>query len=283
MKTPREFFAPFVVASAAVLLIAGCGDPELLDSHHVNAERSTAELAVVTPEFQITGLPDIPQELSLEELGLSITEIRLEPLRGERGVAYSTSRPIHLAFDIASGETSLRGDTVEFPETGRFLVSLRLEPTETGLDPAGNGERGSLEMSGMVRNDFLINSDEGDTTKYGDDGEDRGVDRDGNPLPLPVTPYSDEEPAGMWSAFSFSSRRAVFYTFSDIELVAGEQTLTFSFDLNDWATTAIAPIVNAVEREGREGSTDISGALDSPTAVGPEALLQSGTVATVVQ
>lgn len=266
-----------LVALLTGLMVVGCGEPEVITVSATDADEAEAKAATVTPEFRIHGLQQLPQGLLLDELGLSVAEIRLEPLRGSHGVAYTTSRPLDLRFDIENGETRHQGQTVQIPETGRFLVSVRLEPAE--LDPQIGGEeadfqRGSLSLFGYVRSDFSASVDDEDGSQGDEDDE-----NDGNPLPLPVEPIGDDP---MWTPFAYASQRVVFYTFSDVELVGGEQSLTFHFDLNDWASTAVTPIVDAVEKTSDDGVVDVSEKVDSPTS-GPEALLESGSVSTDVE
>lgn len=270
-----------MVALALALLVpgfVGCGDMEL--DKLVNSEdqpEEVTEYALVTPEFAVRGLDEVPEELMLQQLGLSVAEIRLEPLRGDEGFVYATSRPFSLTFDLESGEEVLRGETVKFPEAGRFLVSIRLEPPDEDkqLEIDDPLYAGSLGLRGMVRSNFLA-SDEGQR-ELSDDEED-GKENDGNPLPLPAERINDDEE--MWTAFTLRSDRVVAYTYSDVELVPGEQALTFSFDVQDWARDAAAPIIDAAESHDSDAEViDLGGVMDSPTSE-PEALLGTGSVST---
>ena len=255
------------------LVMSACAEPEIIELSPHEPDSTESKLASVTPEFRVHGLDEMPQELLLEQLGLSVSEIRLEPLRGDRGVAYTTSNPLQLTFDISEGQEALRGETVAFPETGRFLVSIRLEPTEmlSTLEQRDDDQmEGSLNLEGKVRSEFLATEEE----------RQEGDDNDGNPLPLPVHGINDDDD-GMWTPFSFTSQRVVFYTFSDVELVAGEQVLAFSFDLNDWATEVINPLIDAVERIEADGVIDVTQEMDGAES-GPEAILDSGTVSTTL-
>ena len=267
------------------LLWAGCGDIPLSEPVEEEFGENTEPLAKGTPEFRITGLDDAPEELLIEELGITVTEIRLEPVDGtDRGLAYSTSNPLTLEFDLTQGQTELRGQEVTLPELGQFLVSVRLEPVEeVGTDEF----LGSLELRGHVRNGYLVKETEEqqeDRYKWDDDRVESTDERgDGSPVPLPVQRIKNEDQQEeMWTPFAMSSSRTVYYTFSDVELVPGAQDLTFTFDINDWAMTAANPIIDAVEQSGAGGIVDVSSEVDS-TAADPEVLLESSSVSMTVQ
>src|SRR5690554_1962242 len=262
------------------LLMTGamaCGQAEAGsdDAHSHIDERS--QPARVTPEFRLSGIGELPDELIIEEVGLAITEIRLQPV-GTSEVAFSTTRPIGLNFDLSEGVTSIRGRAVEFPQTGRYLVSVRLEPLSAEkrgeLEPEESAEvpQGSLELNGLVRY--------GDTTI----GKVGGEDEDGNPLPLPFERTRVVTIDGTWTPFHYESNRAVFLALSNVELVPGDQTLAFTFDLNQWAIGALEPIVSAVEAVGSQGRPgeviDISPSLDAGN-IGTEAMARAATVSTL--
>ncbi|TXD39907.1 hypothetical protein FRC96_06450 [Lujinxingia vulgaris] len=264
----------------AALMLSGaiaCGDaaPDPSDTTSVVDERSQA--AVVTPEFRLSGIGELPDALILEEVGLTITEIRLQPVNGSE-VAYSTTRPFGLNFDLSEGETAIRGHAVEFPQTGRYLVSVRLEPLspderdELVTEQGAELPMGSLELNGLVQ--------------YGEDtmGKVGGEDEDGNPLPLPFERTRVWTIDESWTPFHYESQRAVFFALSNVELAPGEQTLVFNFDLNQWAISALDPIVSAVESIGSQGRPgeviDISPSLDE-AALGTEAMVRAASVSTM--
>ncbi|RAL23533.1 hypothetical protein DL240_05065 [Lujinxingia litoralis] len=235
----------------------------------------------VTPEFRLSGIGELPEELIIEEVGLAITEIRLQPVVGSE-VAYSTTRPFGLSFDLSRGESAIQGMPVEFPQSGRYLVSVRMEPLSEGeraeLDPmdAADVPEGSLELNGLVRYGAVA------------DGKVGGNDEDGNPLPLPFerTRVEIVDTDTGWTPFHYESNRAVFFALSNVELSPGDQTLVFTFDLNQWAIRALEPIVEAVESVGRQGQAGevihISPSLDSGTD-GAEVLARTATVAALPQ
>lgn len=264
--------------------IASCGEVDLeTTGNSESPSEEVSQSAKVTPEFAIRGLDDVPEEMKLEELGLAVAEIRLEPLRGEEGFVYATSEPFSLTFDLAEGEDVLRGETVEFPETGRFLVSIRIEPADEGeVDDALY--EGSFGIRGKVRRDYAVELSSEDDRRSerelsDDDSEDDDEEYDGNPLPLPAERPSYEET--MWTPFTLTSNRAVAYTYSDVELAPGEQVLTFEFHVQDWARDAAAPIADAVHDTESDDIVDVGGEIDSPTSE-PEALLGTGSVSTGV-
>lgn len=251
--------------------LSGCADFEPPAQEGLRSASHTQAI-MVTPEFAILGLEDVPAELFLTELGLSISEIRLQPvMSSSSGIAYSTSESFRLAFDVANGEDVKRLKPIEFPEAGRFVVSIRLEPCDKG-----NAKIPSLSLAGFVAGEGAVHTDPraGSGEKF-----------DGNPLPLPFEPKKDENSEDSdWTPFHYNSQRAVFYTFSDVELAPGEQTLNFTFDIQDWAVELIEPIVRAVRNVngpdfGDGQGVDVTLQLES-SGWGAEALMDSASVRT---
>lgn len=284
-QSTEKLFATLFGLSLVALGAVGCGEePEVVELEEA-AERealSSTTSAIVTPQFRLSGLDDIPQGLSLQELGLSISEIRLEPLNGSDGLAYATTQPFELAFDLSQGQYAMERQSVVLPQTGRFLVSVRLEPDGQGLDE--NDQVGSLNLRGRVRSELL---DEQESDQDDSDsglnptgaGELEGRENDGSPLPLPLDEHRFGE-FSQWTTFAFRSDRTVFYTFSDVYLEPGEQILTFDFDLRDWAASALLPLVDAAELDDTQEEVDVSQDFDSPDSGGPESLLNAGSVST---
>lgn len=268
----RRWTKTGAAVTLGLLIWAGCGDAVLEEvDNSSNETEEASQKAKVIPEFTITGLDNVPEELMLEQLGLSVGEIRLEPLRGNDGFVYATSEPISLTFDLSQGEKALEGRTVEFPDTGRFLVSIRLEPPDEPRHEVDESLLdGSLGIQGQVRSDYRVSRTDGRE-------DDEGDENDGNPLPLPAERPSDGD--DMWTPFALTSDRVVAYTFSDIELTRGEQVLSFEFDVEDWATNAASPIADAVDQTKDEEVVDIGREVDSDT-VEAEALLGTGSVST---
>lgn len=263
------YFRLFCAAGLVSALLAQVSCADVAHETNAYSEPVSQEGPVrVTPQFIIEGTDALPADLYLAELGLSISEIRLEPMSARAdALAYVTSRPLHLTFDVARGEVVKSGEEVAFPAPGRYLVSLRLEPSDArqGLDDEAAREVvPSVSMSGFVAGDAVRR------TQPAEGGE--GFD--GNPLPLPFEPGTGEGadgnglPEGEWAPFRYESRRAVFYTFSDVELVRGEQVLAFTFNLNDWAEELVEPIARAVGESPRtgqrpQGGVDVTSELDS--------------------
>lgn len=252
---------------------AGCADFEA-SVHELNEFESQPQAIMVTPEFVIHGLKSMPEGLYLTELGLAISEIRFQPVMASNSsIAYSTNDPFRLVFDVEHNEDVKRLEPIEFPKAGRFVVSIRLESYEEG-----NTSRGSLSMTGLVASDGVIRSDprENSDKKF-----------DGNPLPLPFDKNREDESAegSDWTPFHYNSKRAVFYTFSDVELTAGDQTLSFNFNVNDWAGELIEPITRAVQNVnspdfGDAQGVDVTMQLDS-IGWGAEALMEGASVRSV--
>lgn len=255
-----------------VLGSSGCADFEaLMDESDEFEEQSQA--IMVTPEFSIHGLKDIPRGLHLTELGLAISEIRFQPVMATTsGIAYSTSEPFRLVFDVENEEAIKRLEPIEFPTAGRFVVSIRLEATEEDAS-----SQGSLSMSGLVASEGVTRKD----PRTNSDGK-----FDGNPLPLPFDKRRDDAQDDCeWTPFQYNSKRAVFYTFSDVELKPGEQTLSFDFNIQDWAGELVEPIARAVQNVsspdfGDAGGVDVTTQIDS-IGWGAEALMEGASVRAV--
>jgi hypothetical protein len=259
-----------ILLSAAALgavAVAGCGDAEIVGGgDKVYVERQQA--VSVVPEFSISGAEAIPESLYVTELGLAVTEIRLEPMAGGSSLAYSTREPILVEFDVAGGELVRTEKAVELPEPGKYLVSIRLEP----IDREGPGSS-SFMMDGFVAGDAAL--------------ADTGTNSDGRLQPMPfdggtMTDGMTDRPEypKQWTSFEYRSKRAVFYTFNDVEFEAGEQFLSFSFDVRDWAFEVVEPISNAVAtNETDHESVDVTKQVDS-TGTGVEALIETGVVRT---
>lgn len=244
--------------------MSGCVDIETPGS--AGSETDTRQQAVtVVPEFMITGSDTMPDNLYVTDLGLTVSEIRLEPMWSNDSLAYSTREAFVVNFDIASGEVVRTEEALELPDEGRYLVSVRLEPT---TDPA-TGEPASFSLDGFVA---------GKRTRLLDE-------MDGRPQPMPFDKTQDNSDISdrhaypdEWTPFSYRSRRAVFYTFNDVELSSGAQYLTFSFDVRDWAIEVVEPISNAVESSGDyNDSVDVTSQIDG-AGKGAEALIRTGVV-----
>ncbi len=250
----------------------GCAD---IDStvHEVNEFEAKSQAVIVTPEFAIHGLKNMPDGLFLTELGLSISEIRFQPvMTTHSGITYSTSDPFRLVFDVEHDEEVKRLNPFEFPKAGRFVVSIRLEANDDD-----NVSSGSLSMTGLVSSEDVASQD----PRASSDGK-----FDGNPLPLPFDKKRESQSEdSAWTPFHYNSKRAVFYTFSDVELTAGEQTLSFNFNIEDWAGELIEPITRAVRNDsspaiGDAQGVDVTKQLDS-VGWGAEALMDGASVQTV--
>ncbi|MFW5966969.1 MAG: hypothetical protein ACOCV2_05590 [Persicimonas sp.] len=237
----------------------------------------------VWPEFQIQGTSTLPEELNLETLGLTISEIQLEPVDSERdSIAYSTREPNVLTFDLSEEETSIEGDALTLPEEGTYLINVRLEPiTEVEETSKGTTERvySSFSVSGSVSGDDL------ETTT--DDPRLEGRATNGRPIPVPYETDDDSDEVEAksgdeaWTEFHYDSERSVFVTLDEVELEEGEQVLSFEFDVSQWAMALLEPLIDALEDgdgvQYDDGAVDVSNPLES-RGHGAESLLDDAQV-----
>jgi hypothetical protein len=273
---PRTF--QHILLAMLAILAASCVDTEA-EAPVVQEVETRTQTVTVVPTFSIAGISSLPADLHLSELGFVISEIRLEPLAGNAGsVAFSAVKPEIVKFNVAHGETQRFGDSIELPRPGRYLVSVRLEPIDSGK----NGDViSSFEVAGFV-------AQSGGDARYAigeDDGE--------RPTPHPFDPDDDEikgdadglsdnpETPDTWTPFYYHSERAVFFTLNDVEFEAGEHQLEFTFDIHNWAFDIVDPISRAVSNDGVIGADsegiDISRHLDS-SGQGAESFVTSGRV-----
>lgn len=265
-----------LVSALLAVSMAGCGDTEFGQPNQ--PEIAMAEQAVtVVPEFQVHGAADLPDALYLSELGLVISEIRLEPVTSDNGaVAYSTRQPTVLKFDFARGEMLRAGEPIKLPRTGRYLVGVRLEPA-----PVEQESDASLSVAGFVASDGIARVD----PRF--DGE----KADGSPIPLPYdeddTDDEDEDelkdaPAlpTQWTPFHYESRRSVYFQLGDVVFEPGRQTLTFQFNVHDWALDLVEPVLSAVENSTSpqlDEPVDATAPVDG-TGSGAEMLFENASV-----
>ena len=254
------------LTALVAIAMAGCVDIESVGSSD-SATATRHQAVTVVPEFVITGADTMPETLFVSELGLTVSEIRLEPMWSNESLAYSTREPIVVEFDIADGQTVRTEQSLELPAQGRYLVSIRLEPADMG-----EGEPASFSLDGFVAGDRQQPQIMEDTM-------------DGRPQPMPFDQKQDtddeitdkEAYPQQWTPFEYRSRRAVFYTFNDVDLEGGQQFLTFSFDVRDWAIDVVEPISNAVRSSTDNDSVDVTNQIDS-SGKGAEALIRTGVV-----
>lgn len=263
--------------AAAALLVAGCAEVEDTDPVVEPVETRQQDVTVV-PTFTITGLNQLPDQLYLTELGFTVSEIRLEPLTSRDGqVAYSVVKPRTFHFKVADGDLVQSGEPIELPHAGRYLVSLRLEPTsEPELTPLSSFELSGFVAQSSMRVDPRASGDgRGDRPRPNpfDGGGQVEPPDDGTIQDSPETPES-------WTPFHYHSERAVFFPLNEVDLSAGEQHLDFSFDVQKWAVEIVDPISRAVETDesvrGEQEGVDISRHLDS-SGQGAEAFIQGGS------
>lgn len=257
-----------ILALAASTAVS-CVDVEPVSDGEFEA-RTREQTVVVVPEFAMTGAENTPDDLLVTDLGLSISEIRLEPIATPDSLAFSTREPFFISFDVGSGETVRALEPVELPTPGRYLVSIRLEP----LDHDGS-EPSSFAMKGFVAGERRVT------------GADLGSRSDGRPQPMPFDSTQggdtlrDKQAYPMqWTPFEYHSKRAVFYTYTDVAFESGTQRLRFSFDVRDWAVDVAEPIADAIENtRTANDSVDVTNEVDRSGA-GVDALLEASIVHT---
>lgn len=278
------------VALAGILAasLVSCGDVDLDTPDGADTEQRQDAVTVV-PEFSISGTAELPEDLHLSALGLTISEIRLEPV-GSDTVAYSTRSATQLRFDVENGETVKIGESVELPTDGRYLVSVRLEPiAETVKSEAGSSEQvsPSFSVAGYVAGDGILRVD----PRYDDKRS------DGSPVPMPFDEDGDDDEAESsdelrdspalpteWTPFHYDSRRSVFFTLNEVEFHPGSQVLSFDFDVHDWALELVDPLLSAIQHNddlnsGPDSGIDVTSPLES-TGHGAEALFENASVHT---
>lgn len=282
MKSTR--YNALVALTLGALLLGACAEP--LDSEDTSDAAQQRQAIIVQPQFSIEGIERLDDALRLEELGLSISEIRLEPLDGDDDLAYSFIQPQVLRFDVANGVRSLCAEPLELPAAGRYLVSIRVEPVNMRSED-GVSRTSSFTMSGHVA------YDSSETAKGGTMSE--------GPIPRPfrddttrpkddAAPQDDKKscrfkhcPSVTWAPFSYHSERSVFYTIDEVNIIDGSQHLSFSFDVEAWGAEAAEPISRAVSSpdaapilDDRRG-LDITRQLDS-MGQGVDALVERAFV-----
>ena len=297
----------------ALALSGGCADAEV---ETVEARNTVTEKQAITvvPEFEITGVEALPSQLYLTDLGLTIAEIRLEPLADET-VAYASRRPISVSFDVERGEFLKEGEPISLPKTGRYLVSVRMEPVQpeehhekVGLpsfrlegfisgegsrgtyDPAADGEdqHGGGPLPWFDETDPDAKDGEAQMTPTSEEDEAAPAEPAEEPAPTeePIADgFSDaHEAPEVWTPFLYKSRSAVYFTLSDVTFEEGSQHLRFSFDVQDWAAQIIEPISKAVRHTNSapDGSVDITDVLDS-TGRGADAFMEHAGVRSMRQ
>lgn len=257
-----------LAAGVVLLLVLGsCGDAMRTDG---SSDTETQEQPVkVVPKFEIDGTHNFPDNVRFDDLGLTVASITLTPLEAEEGVAYSTSDADSIAFDVGDGPLEREGRPVELPESGKFDVTLRLEPIRRDGEGAKEGTNDySLSLSGHVAG---IESSEATA----------GGTQDGQPIPMPASPDDWETDGNSgsaeasdrtgtpahWMPFEYSTRESVRMTLDEVELVEGTQYLRFRFDAEEWASEIATPVARAVWSKQPESGVSGDEAVDVTRAV----------------
>src|SRR5690554_721577 len=155
----RVFSRSAVCLSVLSLLLISCGDASIVS---VDGYHDRSQMISLVPEFSLNGAEDMPETVYFSELGLSIAEIRLEPLASssvdveKSSIIYSTRNAIRLDYDVARGENVIFGEPLELPHTGRYLISVRLEPSarvQTSYGTVNEVSSPSFRVEGFVATD----------------------------------------------------------------------------------------------------------------------------------
>lgn len=286
-----------VCLSMLCLLLVSCGDASVV-SVGGHAHQSEGQAISLVPEFSLNGGEAMPETVYFSELGLSIAEIRLEPLSAsspnieQSSIVYSTRNAIRLDFDVAEGEKVIFGQPLELPHAGRYLISVRLEPVAR-VEPA----QGTVNevISPSFRVEGFVSTAELTRTERGRLDE----NSDGSPTPMPFDEDKDSKGDGQsksgleigeddWTPFHYDSRQSVFISLNEIEIGRDSEFLSFEFDMNEWAESLAIPLRDAVrENDSATPSTnrhgvDVTSRLED-SGHGAETLLNSARVSSLAQ
>lgn len=240
----------------------------------------------VVPKFELEGTENLPENLRLEDLGLAVSEIQLAPADRKEAVAYSSLDPLGLDFKVGQGEIERKGGEIVLPESGKFDVSLRLEPSRQKQTKRKTAQY-SFVLSGYIAGDGVVRVDP----------RSNGENQDGDPVPFPLSPdrTDDDEQVSdkpalpkQWTPFKYRSQKSVVYTLDEVQFVKGKQYLSFAFDAEEWALELVKPLSEAVQKDSSpaRGSNDRKEAVDVTQEIdrlgeGPEALADHMSVRTV--
>jgi|GEM_PF-2891341 len=264
----RRVIGPSTVClSMLAMLLGGCGDASLVGVGEGGYQEQTQTISLV-PEFSLNGSEDMPDTVYFSELGLSIAEIRLEPLTSSAddaelsSIIYSTRNAIQLDFDVARGEQVIFGEPLELPHTGRYLISVRLEPisrVQSSYGTVNEVSSPSFRVEGFVATDPATRTERGRLDESAD----------GSPTPMPFE--EDEEceiqqgldgRAGEWTPFHYDSRQSVFISLNEVEIGEDSEFLSFEFNMNEWAKSLAIPLQDAVQGSEEAASNSSAHGVD---------------------
>lgn len=257
----RRVIGPSAVCvSMLAMLLGGCGDASLVGVGEDGYQEQAQTISLV-PEFSLNGSEEMPDTVYFSELGLAIAEIRLEPLRASAeeaepsSIIYSTRNAIQLDFDVARGEQVIFGEPLELPHTGRYLISVRLEPisrVQTSFGTVNEVISPSFRVEGFVATNPATRTERGRLDESAD----------GSPTPMPFE--EDEEceiqqgldgRVGEWTPFHYDSRQSVFISLNEVEISEDSEFLAFEFNMNEWAQSLATPLRDAVQGSDEAASS----------------------------
>ncbi len=227
-------------ASLVMAAMVGCAD----DKERVPADSSAIEAGlVVTPEFAISGVGELPDDVFIEDLFLGIGQIELEPLDGDRDIVYVSRDSVFLAFDVGSGQLSVVGEPMTLPHAGNFQISIPLQPVNVLSGEWTDLSGTSMQINGLVAEFAPITGGP-------------GLVSSGEPTPLPLREGGAERPV-RWVQWTYRSERSVMVRLDDVHFDdVAEQRLRITFDLSSWLDDAIAPITQTVIEQSVDGDAD---------------------------
>lgn len=204
----------------------------------------------ITPEFRVTGVENIRDEVFLQDVFLGIGEVRLEPLEEDyQGLVYATSVPMRLHFDLSAEQWTVAGPQVMLPHSGEFRVSIRFQPVEVEHEDANREmTTSSMRVDGMMAR----------VTGVPDVSEKAAA---GEPVPLPWRPGKDGDAKSapvVWVPWTYSSQAMNIVTLNDVSFNnERKQKLVIAFDVATWLEDAFRPINETIGSavEAREGDS----------------------------
>lgn len=269
--------------------LVGCGDASIIS---VDGYQDRAQTISLVPEFSLNGAEAMPETVYFSELGLSIAEIRLEPLTSSTedtelsSIIYSTRNAIRLDFDVAEGEEVIFGEPLELPHAGRYLISVRLEPisrVESSQGTVNQVTSPSFRVEGFVAKGAPTRTDRGRLDESSD----------GSPTPMPFNEDEDAQAKSSlgkhdadWTPFHYDSRQSVFISLNEVEVRSDSEFLSFEFDMNEWAESLTAPLQDAVQDNDNSKTNPNQHGIDVTSRLedgghGAETLLNSARVSSL--
>jgi len=235
-----------LIALIGVAMTMGCA---ILDGDTAGSSSSADELSIMQqpvflePVFVLEGIDELPDGVTLEELHVGVGAIFLEALDDDTGIAYASSTPFQLHFDVLSGSNEAEAPRLTLPHGGDFQVSVQLEPQIL----VGPGSIPNVVASSEQPDEasLLVNGAVYETEYTQGDDDDGTIEE---PVPLPWIPDDvDEDMSGLRRTvyripFTYSSRRTVRFIVDEVHLVGGSSSrLVMRLQVGKWVEETIKP------------------------------------------